>query len=316
MYPISGYFSKLGAHLTMLSDKERVEFYEKAMKKAIVPGESTVLDIGTGTGILAMIATRCGAKKVYAIECGDIINIAKKIVADNGFDEKIVFVRGLSTEVELPEKVDVIVSETMGFTGLEEDIEKIMLDAKGRFGKEGAILIPDSLNVYVALCSDHEVRDKLIDVWEKPLYDFDYSFLSSLSKQNVFTRQNITKDYVVSNSDVVYSVELGIDAPSGKKAVLIVDEDSVIEGLVGWFSVSSQRDVSLYGSQLNENGHWQQFFVPFEAPIDAKKGDEFEIQLSKEQPFCWNIIYTKVNGRKMNFSVDNKIIMDTMKGLK
>ncbi|TSC94016.1 MAG: protein arginine N-methyltransferase 1 [Parcubacteria group bacterium Licking1014_1] len=84
IYPISGYFSKLGAHQTMLEDKSRMDAFLNALKELIIPGKSIVLDIGTGTGILAMMAAKFGAKQVFAIESYPIINIAREIARDNG----------------------------------------------------------------------------------------------------------------------------------------------------------------------------------------------------------------------------------------
>ena len=316
MYPISGYFSKLGAHLTMLSDRNRIRFYENALKKAIIPNKSVVLDIGTGTGILAMIAARYGAKKVYAIEYGDIINVAKKIIEDNGLGERIKLIKGLSTEVNLPEKVDIIVSETMGFTGLEENIEEIMGDAKKRFSKENTIFIPDNINVFVTLCTDSEVRKRLIDVWDKPFYDLDFSFLSKLSKQNIFTRQRISNSEIISKPKVIYSAALGGGRSFRKQVIFSVEDDSTVEGLVGWFSVASQHSIHLSSFDFGRNGHWQQFFVPLRNPIRVKRGENFIVKLSKGQPFRWRILYVKNDGTSEKFLIQNDVIIKTLKGLK
>lgn len=312
MYPISGYFSKLGAHLTMLSDQRRVEFYENSLKKAIIPDESVVLDIGTGTGILAMLAARCGAKKVYAIECGDIINIAKKIVAENGFEDKIEFVRGLSNEVELPEKVDIVVTETMGFTGLEENIEEILNDAKTRFGHEGTVLIPSKLNVFIALSDDKTARKNLIDIWNKDFFGFDYSYLADLSKDNIFTRQTITKDSIKSDTGIVSEIDF-YGQKENNRAILTVNEDCILEGMVGWFNVESKGGVTLYGAEPSHDGHWQQFFVAFKQPIQANKGDSFAVSLSNEQPFIWDVMYSRGEQVLDSFKIDNGTILKALK---
>ena len=101
IYPISGYFSKLGAHQTMLADKARLSGFFNALRGAIIPGKSIVLDIGTGTGILVMMAARLGARKVFAIESSPIINIARVIARDNNLHQKIKFIKGYSTEFSI-----------------------------------------------------------------------------------------------------------------------------------------------------------------------------------------------------------------------
>lgn len=87
-----------------------MDAYVKALRQAVTP-ESVVLDIGTGTGIFAMLACQFGAKKVYAIEPSDAIQVGKEIAAANGYDNSIEFIQKLSTEVELPEPADVIISD-------------------------------------------------------------------------------------------------------------------------------------------------------------------------------------------------------------
>lgn len=312
MYPISGYFSKLGAHLTMLSDRRRVEFYENSLRKVIIPGKSVVLDIGTGTGILAMLAARCGAKKVYAIECGDIINVAKKIVAENGLDDKIEFVRGLSNEVELPEKVDIVVTETMGFTGLEENIEEILRDAKIRFGHKDTVLIPSKLNVFVALSDDKTARTDLIDAWNKDFFGFNYGYLSGLSKDNIFTRQIITKESIKSDTGIVSKIDF-YSQKENNRAKLTVNDDCMLEGIVGWFNVESDGGVTLYGAEPPHDGHWQQFFVAFKQPIQANKDDSFSVSLSSEQPFIWDVVHCRGEQILDSFKIDNGTILKALK---
>src|SRR3989344_4217113 len=184
IYPISGYFSKLGAHQTMLADKSRMDAFLNALKEFIIPGKSVVLDIGTGTGILAMMAAKLGAKHVFAIEASPIINVARGIAKENGFDKKIEFIRGYSTDLKLSDKADIIVSETIGFTGLEENIVDIMFDAKKRFGHKNAILIPSQISVHCAPTYD-TTANKLTDFWQKPINGFNYKKVAQLAKNNL-----------------------------------------------------------------------------------------------------------------------------------
>ena len=97
----------------MVGDRTRVDGYFEALRNAIHPG-SVVLDIGTGTGIFALLACRLGARKVYAIEPSDAISLARNIADANGCREKIDFLQEMSTKVTLPERADVIVSDLRG----------------------------------------------------------------------------------------------------------------------------------------------------------------------------------------------------------
>lgn len=113
-----GYFdgySHFEIHHSMLSDKVRTEAYRDAiLQNSALIKNKTVMDLGCGTGILSMFASQAGAEIVYAIDRSKIIQKAEKIARTNGFDN-IKFVRGRLEDVELPIKVDVIVSEWMGY---------------------------------------------------------------------------------------------------------------------------------------------------------------------------------------------------------
>ena len=109
----------LDFHRSMLVDEERCRSFMRAIFKTVRPGD-IVLDIGSGTGILALFACLAGARHVYALEHDGVIEVARRICRDNGFGDRVTFVRDWSTNVELPERVDVVITETIGNIGFEE----------------------------------------------------------------------------------------------------------------------------------------------------------------------------------------------------
>ena len=292
MYPISGYFSKLGAHLTMLSDENRLKTFESALRESIVPGESVVVDIGTGTGILAMLAARLGAKRVYAIEVGNIANVAERIISKNGLNNQIGILRGRAADVKVPEKADIIVSETLGFTGLEENIMEIFADAVKKFGKPETVLIPSVIDVFVAPVTDNSVQKQLVDVWSKPIAGIDYSFLSELAQSNIFTRQVFDEDVLIGTEALVASAKLG-DIPSncGFKGISIIKHGGIVNGLAGWFVAKMTNKIDLSSAPIKNSlgNHWQQFFISFGDETKVQKDDELTINLTVANGFIWDI---------------------------
>src|SRR5436190_22785077 len=103
MYSLHGYGK-------MISDGVRMSAYARALEETVRP-ESTVLDIGAGTGVMSLLACKFGARKVIAIEPSVAIYIASELAAANGFADRIEFIRDVSTNVTLSERVDVIVSD-------------------------------------------------------------------------------------------------------------------------------------------------------------------------------------------------------------
>ncbi len=86
----------------MIGDSVRMDAYAQALRQVVKPN-SVVLDIGTGTGIFAMLACKFGARRVYAIEPNDAVQVARETAIINGFAERIEFFQALSTQVTLPE---------------------------------------------------------------------------------------------------------------------------------------------------------------------------------------------------------------------
>lgn len=125
----------------MVDDEPRTKGYENAIKKRLagMEGAATVVDIGTGSfAILATMAAKAGARKVYAIEKNAAAaKMARETVAKAGLQDKIEIIEGDSMQVELPEKVDLIVSELIGSIATQEGVEPIIKDAAKRFLKEG-----------------------------------------------------------------------------------------------------------------------------------------------------------------------------------
>ena len=133
-------------HVEMLDDRLRTTAFLRAIEEVVQPGD-VVVDVGTGTGVLALGAARRGAKRVYAVEESAIADAAEGVVASNGLSERVRIVRGRSTQIELPEKADVLVSEMLGHDPLAEQLLPVFADARRRLLHEGARTIPEQLSV-------------------------------------------------------------------------------------------------------------------------------------------------------------------------
>lgn len=152
-------FSGLSEHEEMLSDRVRVEAYHRAIHAQVGPGD-VVVDLGTGTGLLACMASRAGASKVYAVEHGEIIELAREIAAHNGCDN-IEFVRANSREFEAPEPVDVIVHEQMGDELFNENMVANVVDLRDRCLRAGGRILPGRFRLFVepvCFAETHRVR--------------------------------------------------------------------------------------------------------------------------------------------------------------
>ena len=134
----------------LLIDQARNHAFLSALISQVKPG-SSVLDIGSGTGIWAITAARLGAGRVVAIEKDRLlIPVIRNLIKENGVGDKVELLQGESTQIKLNERFDLIVSETIGNQAFDEDIVNIMLDAKKRFLKPGGVLIPNQVSLVAA----------------------------------------------------------------------------------------------------------------------------------------------------------------------
>jgi precorrin-6B methylase 2 len=160
--PASGWADPV-EHARMLHDDRRTRDYLAALAEAVRPGD-VVLDIGTGSGVLAVAAARAGARRVYAVEGSDIAEVAERVFAANGVDDVVTLVPGWSRRVELPEPADLLVAEVIGNEPLEEEILETTLDARRRLLKPDARLIPHTLTLLArpVLLPEADARQRAI----------------------------------------------------------------------------------------------------------------------------------------------------------
>lgn len=147
-------FAGLAEHEEMLSDSVRVDAYHRGIHGNVRPGD-VVLDLGTGTGLLAFMASRAGAKKVYAVEHSDFIQVAREIAQQNGFTN-IEFVQANSREFTPPEPIDVVVHEQMGDELFNENMLQNVLDLRDRVLRPGGRILPARFRLFAEPVSFHE----------------------------------------------------------------------------------------------------------------------------------------------------------------
>ena len=138
--PTDQYFDEYGSlydHIGMLQDHQRMSAYHDAIKmnaKQHFEGK-VVLDVGTGTGVLSIWAAQAGAKHVYAIEATNVAAHAERLIAAHGLSDRITVLKGRMEQIELPEKVDVLLSEWMGYFLLREAMVNSVIDARDKYLK-------------------------------------------------------------------------------------------------------------------------------------------------------------------------------------
>lgn len=148
--------SVLKRHAKMLFDLERTVPLIKAIQKKVRPGD-IVVDVGCGLGILSLAAVKAGAKRVYGIDVdSEALEFAKWQAKKLGMDKKICWLEDHSYNVDLVEKADVLIQETIGALAFDENFLPTLCDAKKRFLKKGGKIIPEEVSLYGALATKNK----------------------------------------------------------------------------------------------------------------------------------------------------------------
>jgi protein arginine N-methyltransferase 1 len=251
--PTSGWADPV-EHGRMLHDDRRTLDYLAAIRKVVRPGD-VVIDLGTGSGVLATAAARAGAKQVYALEASDIADVAEEVFRRNGVDGTVALVRGSSRTLELPEPADVLVAEIIGNEPFEEDILESTVDARTRFLRPNARMIPEALALLARplLIPEEEARQRAlgataVERW-RALYDIDFEPLVEAAVPG--PAHHITEGEVavrwrpVGPATVLHEIDLTTveDVAVNATADLVVDAPGAVNGVAVTFRAQLSSSV-------------------------------------------------------------------------
>mmetsp|Transcript_7425 Transcript_7425/g.8397 ORF Transcript_7425/g.8397 Transcript_7425/m.8397 type:complete len:357 (+) Transcript_7425:22-1092(+) len=273
-------YSHFGIHEEMLKDEVRTRTYMRSImnNKHLFRGK-TVLDVGCGTGILCMFAAKAGAKKVIGVDCAGIITQARQIVKANGLDDVITLVKGKMEEIDIGvEKVDIIISEWMGYFLLYESMLDTVLFARDKYLVEGGMLFPDKATLYMCAIEDSEYREDKINFWDD-VYGFDMSCIKELALVEPLVDM-CEASQVMSGSHPILTIDLYTvtkeELDFAADFELTFSRDDYVHAFVSYFDVvfsKSHTSIAFSTGPRSEYTHWKQTVFYLDEPIVAKKGD-------------------------------------------
>lgn len=275
-------YAHYGIHEDMIKDSTRTVSYKNAiMRNSYLFKDKVVLDIGCGTGILSFFAAKSGARHVYGIDCSDIINSAQEIVRRNGFADRITLIKGKAEEVELPEQVDIIISEWMGYFLLYEGMLDSVLFARDKWLKAGGMLFPNKARLWLAAAEDGKYKSSKFEFWNDV-----YGINMKPMRQCVLIEPIVD---VIKNANIISSLSPVFEVDLEKCTLddlcfvssfrmQIVRKD-LFHAFVGWFEVGfthCHRPVTLSTSPKFPSTHWKQTIFYLDPVIQVDGGQILE----------------------------------------
>ncbi len=288
---VNGRFDSSEVHVRMLNDRARTSAYQRAIRETVCPGD-IVLDIGTGTGILAATAAKCGAARVYAVEQSSMAKLATKVFEENGLSETVTVIQGHSTDIVLPEKADVLVAEILGNDPLQENILDVTSDAVRRHLKPDAKIIPRHVTMCASLLSIPKDKlnkqifnDENVSSWYdwygisfKPLVRASQA-QSHCFNVNSYRTLNWKK---ISDPVNIMTIDLMNTAPTSvkEKCSGVALNSGEINGVLVYFSASLSDGchLSIAPEVTDESNSWSSYVWLPGIPVVMNKGEQFELQ--------------------------------------
>jgi type II protein arginine methyltransferase len=271
-------------HIPMLNDVRRNDAFEAAIAKVVAERgeEARILDIGAGSGLLSMMAARAGATNIVTCEAVPVIaETAKRIVAQNGFGNRIAVVNKMSTELavgqDMETRADILVSEILSSDLLAEDVLSTFEDAHARLINQGATIIPRAATA-VGCLVESEVLSKYSFVGN--VSGFDVSEFSPLAANRLPVHGTMTEWTRLSPDVDLQTIDL--TRPKHTEEIRVVEipviSDGVATGIVQWMKIDLAEGIEFANHPDDySDGGWLQVLHPFPKPVEVDAGSVFRI---------------------------------------
>ena len=281
----------LDYHLSMLLDTARMDSYRRAIKASVKPGD-VVVDVGCGTGVLSFMACEAGAKRVYAIEGGPVIEVARELAIDNGFADRIEFLDGWSIDIGIPEPADVLITETIGNAGLDEGIVAWTSDARQRLLRPGAVMLPQRLRLWVAAVESFDDH-ALVSDWRAPDLPYDYAAAHRSAAQTLWFAY-LLPNHLLGQPELAADIDLttALNETTSSVGHVRVDRDGTLHGLACWFDSLLCAGVTVDNLPPRTDSSWAQGFLPLAEPLAVSAGEQLRWELSVSadgQRWTWRV---------------------------
>lgn len=267
---------------SILADRVRNELFERALASVIRKDETSVVDIGSGTGFLSFLAARLGAKDVLAIEHNPQLMALAQALAKKNRVARLGFINCNSADIYEMPPVDLVVSETLGNYALEENILEIMRDAK-RFLAPGGTLMPCAIEQYVAPVVNPAYHAELA-TWDHIGFGLDYSEARALGFNNLYVRRFRPDDLLGEpvRWDHVNLLAKQFSSLRKGEVTFTAAFPVTVNGFANWWRAELVPGLWLETGPHDAPTHWEQIYFPVAEPVHAHEGDTIHLAITSD----------------------------------
>ncbi|GAA2281756.1 hypothetical protein GCM10010415_58380 [Streptomyces atrovirens] len=285
-FPKGGYDAAF-VHIAMLDDPVRKAAFQQAVRETVREGD-VVLDLGTGSGILAITAAQAGARKVYAVEPAGMVHLARRIAERNGVADRIEFIPGWSPQLGLPEQADVLLTDIVGNEALDMQIWETVQDARRRLMTDAPRLVPGRLTSFATLAripdgilDKHRVTQAHLARW-KEMFGIDFGPMAeSDSRRSIgfYERPETVQTWeFLSKPTELYQVDLYKDmaSPLETRCTLTADRAGEANAVVIHFEARLGPNTTLSTAPWLgcARSHWYTAVWALPEPVEITAGQE------------------------------------------
>lgn len=276
----------LDFHRELLADAARTVAFRDAIQRLVKPG-GVVVDLGSGSGILAFFAAEAGAKRVYAIEKQHTADVAALVARHNRYADRITFIHEYSLHADIPERANVLITETLGLFGFDEQILGLTLDARERYLVPGAAIIPSRVALSAVPVELPGTYDHHVAWWSEPRYGLDLGPLRTFASNVIYATDIDASAYLASPASIIDVDLSSIETSDASGQVLFTaSRDGLLHGFGGWFAATIAPGITV-SNEVPRATHWQQAFFPLETPVRVTRGDAISLALQTHDGRAW-----------------------------